>query len=308
MKPDRVLAVPASFPTPLAAGFLIGYGTSYFALKRRGALQTGEWLLVSGAAGGVGLAAMDIAKRMGARVIAAEISAEKLAMARAYGADECIDCSTENLHEAVKRTTQGRGYDVYLDLVGGNLFPAALLIVGFAGGEIPQIPANYLLLKNLSAIGVGFGSANANDVQGLCRSVVADLAAMHARQPFSVEVGGEYRLENVADGLKRLSSRNAIGKLLIRPYGSSSMPKAVAAAIAEATVPETTIQFRQAITEALAEEEELERDPTVFVAGEDVGIHGGVFGLTSRLYERLALLDKIHHGQQKLPLLGQEAA
>jgi NADPH2:quinone reductase len=218
--------VPASFPTPLAAGFLIGYGTSYFALKRRGALQTGEWLLVSGAAGKVGLAAIDIAKRMGARVIAAEISAEKLAMARAHGADECIDCSTENLHEAVKRITRGRGYDVYLDLVGGNLFRAALhtaapyarlLIVGFVGGEIPQIPANYLLLKNLSAIGVGFGGAIANDVQGLCRSVVADLVAMHARQPFSAEVGGEYRLENEADGLKRLSSRNAIGKLLMRP-------------------------------------------------------------------------------------------
>ena len=113
-----------------------------------------------------------------------------------------------------------------MDLVGGNLLPAALraaapyarlLIVGFAGGEIPQIPANYLLLKNLTAIGIGFGGAIANDVQGLGRSVVADLAAMHARQPFSVEVGGEYRLENVADALKRLSSRNAIGKLLMRP-------------------------------------------------------------------------------------------
>jgi NADPH2:quinone reductase len=225
MKPDRAVPAPAGLPAALAAGFLIRHGTAYFALKHRGALKPNEWLLVSGAGGGVGLAAIEIAKRMGAKVIAAEISADKLAAARARGADATIDCSGEDLRDAVKRITGGSGYDVYLDLVGGNLFPLALraaapfgriLIVGFAGGEIPQVPGNYLLLKNLSAIGVGFGGA-IGDMQDLCRSIVADLAAMHARQPFSEGIAGEYRLEQVPEALQQLNSRKAVGKLLVRP-------------------------------------------------------------------------------------------
>lgn len=160
---DRCVPLPDAMPFTEAAGFLIAHGTSHLALHRRARLQAGETLLVLGAAGGVGLTAVEIGKLMGARVIACARGAEKLSVAKAAGADLLIDSETDDLHEAVKAAG---GADVVYDPVGGDQFRAALravrpegriLAIGFASGDIPQIPANHLLVKNISVIGLNWG-------------------------------------------------------------------------------------------------------------------------------------------------------
>lgn len=152
---------------PEAAGFAITYGTSMHALSQSAALQAGETLLVLGAAGGVGTTAVELGKAMGARVIAAASNAEKLAFARAAGADEGIDYSTTSLRDAVKELTDGKGVDVVYDPVGDDLATQALrslawhgryLVIGFASGEIPSFPANLALLKEASIVGVWWGT------------------------------------------------------------------------------------------------------------------------------------------------------
>lgn len=162
----NVLPIPASMDFTTAAAFGMTYGTSMHALRQRGQLQAGETLLVLGASGGVGLAAVEIGKAMGARVIAAASSAEKLAVAKAAGADELIDYSQANLREEIKRLTGGQGVDVIYDPVGGELFEQAvrglawngrLLVVGFASGSIPQLAANLVLLKGAAVLGVFWG-------------------------------------------------------------------------------------------------------------------------------------------------------
>lgn len=152
----NVLPIPAAMDFNTAAAFSMTYGTSMHALKQRGNLQPGETLLVLGASGGVGLAAVEIGKAMGARVIAAASSAEKLAVAKAAGADELINYSETSLKDEIKRLTDGNGADVIYDPVGGDLFDQAirsiawngrLLVVGFASGRIPELPVNLALLK-----------------------------------------------------------------------------------------------------------------------------------------------------------------
>jgi NADPH2:quinone reductase len=163
----RVWRIPDGMDYTAAAGFPIVYGTSYFALADRARLEAGETLVVHGAAGGVGLTAVEIGKRLGATVIAVAGGADKLALAKAHGADHALDHRIDDLRARIKELTQGRGADVVYDPVGGGAFEAALrstapdgriVVVGFASGEVPQIPANILLVTNLTVIGLYWGA------------------------------------------------------------------------------------------------------------------------------------------------------
>jgi NADPH2:quinone reductase len=163
-------AKPQGMSFAKASGISTTYGTSYYALKQRADLQPGETLLVLGAAGGVGLAAVELGKAMGARVIAAASSPEKLEVARQAGADDLIDYSDGELKEKVKALTEGRGADVIYDPVGGPLFDQCMrcinwngrvLVVGFVGGDIPKVPTNLVLLKNCQVVGVFYGAFSA---------------------------------------------------------------------------------------------------------------------------------------------------
>jgi NADPH2:quinone reductase len=162
-----VFAVPDEMDLVTAAGFPVAYGTAHGALVWRARLQPGEVLLVHGAAGGAGLAAVEVGKALGATVIATAGGPDKLAIAEAHGADRLIDYRHEDLRARVKDLTQGNGADVVFDPVGGNVFDASLrctawdgriVVIGFASGRVPQIPANLLMVKNLSAVGFYWGS------------------------------------------------------------------------------------------------------------------------------------------------------
>jgi NADPH2:quinone reductase len=162
-----VFPIPAAMDLMTAAGFVIAYGTAHGALRWRADLKAGEVLLVHGAAGGVGLAAVEMGKALGATVIAAAGDRDKLAVAKAHGADHLIDYRSENIRDRVKEICNGGGVDVVFDPVGGTAFEASLrcanwgarlIVVGFAGGQVPQVPANILLVKNIAAIGFYWGS------------------------------------------------------------------------------------------------------------------------------------------------------
>jgi len=222
---DRVMPIPDEMPFDLAASFIMTYGTSYHALTDRAALRSGETLLVLGAAGGVGLAAVEIGKALGARVIAAASSSAKLAVCREHGADELINYDTENLRERIKALTDGRGVDVVYDPVGGAYSEPALrsvawrgrfLVVGFASGTIPSIPLNLALLKGLSINGVFWGdfvkrepAHNAADLAELLR-----LLKTGSLKPLISE---RYRFEQVADALNSVIGRKAVGKIVLIP-------------------------------------------------------------------------------------------
>ncbi|MGH2480102.1 MAG: NADPH:quinone oxidoreductase family protein, partial [Ktedonobacteraceae bacterium] len=163
----KLIPIPERMDFATASAFVMVYGTSHYALKDRARIKPGETLLVLGAAGGVGLAAVELCKVMGAHVIAAASSEEKLAICREHGADECINYTTEDLKERIKTLTAGKGVDVVYDPVGGNYSEAALrglawegrhLVIGFAAGDIPRIPLNLSLLKGASIVGVFWGS------------------------------------------------------------------------------------------------------------------------------------------------------
>ncbi len=218
-----VWPVPEGVDLEVAAGIAITYGTSYHALKDRAALQPGETLLVLGAGGGVGLTAVELGKRMGARVIAAASSSEKLALAQAQGADELIDYAREDLRERVKALTQGRGVDIVYDPVGGPMNLTAvkslawggrLLVIGFAGGEIPSIPANLLLLKSASAVGVLWGnSVRADPVrQGENMRQVLQWLSLGELKPV---IDTRFALPDAVAALRRLEERQAEGKVLL---------------------------------------------------------------------------------------------
>ncbi|HET6221477.1 MAG TPA: NADPH:quinone oxidoreductase family protein, partial [Dongiaceae bacterium] len=171
-----VFLMPDGMDFAAAAGFAIAYGTSHGALRWRADLKAGEMLLVHGAAGGVGLTAVEIGKAMGATVIATAGDRDKLAVAAAHGADHLIDYRTESIRDRVKEICNGGGVDVVYDPVGGSAFEASLrsvnwgarlVIVGFAGGQVPQIPANILLVKNIAALGLYWGSYRRHRPQAL---------------------------------------------------------------------------------------------------------------------------------------------
>lgn len=222
VKAKDVLPIPTGFSMSEAAGLIIAYGTALYALKYRGKMQPGETVFISGAAGGVGIATIEIAKRLGAVVIAGAGSPEKLEICAAHGADHLLNYNTEDIREKVRALTGGKGYDLFFDCVGDDVFDSALrgsarsarlLIVGFAGGRAPSIPANYLLAKNLSVIPVASGGDFA-DSPKLAREVIDDLGAMHAREPFHPEIT-EFDLADAPKALQRLANREGHGKLVV---------------------------------------------------------------------------------------------
>ena len=207
-----------------AAAFGMTYGTSMHALKDRGNLQPGETLLVLGASGGVGLAAVEIGKAMGAKVIAAASSAEKLAVAKAAGADELINYTEASLKDEVKRLTGGQGVDVIYDPVGGDLFDQAirsiawngrLLVVGFASGRIPELPVNLTLLKGAAVVGVFWGSFAQRQPQDNLANF-QQLFAWHAEGKLKPLVSQVFPLDQAAAAINALGQRKAVGKVVVQ--------------------------------------------------------------------------------------------
>jgi len=209
----------------LAGSFVLTYGTSLHALKDRARAQEGEVLLVLGAGGGVGLAAVEIGKLLGMRVIAAASTAEKLAAARGRGADETIDYANEDLRERIKALTDGRGVDVVYDPVGGDFTELALrsvgwggryLVVGFAAGEIPKVAANLLLLKGSALVGVFWGEFVRRE-PALNAENMALLFSWLRERRIQPLISKRYPLSQAPQALEALLARQAIGKLVILP-------------------------------------------------------------------------------------------
>ena len=220
-----VALIPQGVGDEVAAAFTVTYATSHHALFDRGALKSGETLLVLGAGGGVGLAAVELAKAAGARVIAAASSADKLAAASEQGADDLINYATSDLRDAVKKLTSGSGADVVYDPVGGPGTEAAarslawrgrLLIIGFAQGEIPQIPANLLLLKGASAVGVFWGDFARREPKANF-AMLKELFEWLKQGRLRPHVSQTYTLADTPRALEALLTRNVIGKVVIRP-------------------------------------------------------------------------------------------
>jgi NADPH2:quinone reductase len=214
---------PEAMSFAQASGISTTYGTSYYALKQRAKLAAGETLLVLGAAGGVGLAAVELGKAMGARVIAAASSAEKLRVAQQAGADELIDYSDGELKEKVKALTNGKGADVIYDPVGGPMFDQCMrcvnwegrvLIVGFVGGDIPKVPTNLILLKSCQVVGVFYGAFSGR-FPAENQKNFAELIDMFTKGDLKATVGGEYALVDYVEALNCLSQRRAIGKIVV---------------------------------------------------------------------------------------------
>jgi NADPH:quinone reductase len=222
---NRVLPLPAGMDFELGAAFVLTYGTSLHALQQCARLQAGETLLVLGAAGGVGLAAIEIAKAMGARVIAAASSAEKLALCKKVGADELINYDEEELRRRVDALTDGRGADVVYDPVGGSYSETALratawrgrfLVVGFAAGEIPKIPLNLALLKERAIIGVFWGDAMRRDpAQHLAN--MKRLSEWFAAGKVRPVISERVPLAGAADAIARMANRQVMGKVVVLP-------------------------------------------------------------------------------------------
>ena len=222
---EALMPMPPGMDFDTAAAITLTYGTSHHAVVDRAALQPGETMLVLGAAGGVGLAAIEIGKALGARVIAAASSEEKLAICRAHGADATIDYEKEDLREALKAATGGRGPDVIYDPVGGPYSEPALrsiawrgrhLVVGFAAGEIPKLPWNLMLLKGASVVGVFWGDFVRREPQANLRAMRQMLGWM-AEGKLKPLVSGRYRLEETAQALNDMAARKVTGKVVIMP-------------------------------------------------------------------------------------------
>ncbi len=221
---ERCTPIPQAMSFAEAAAFQVAYGTSHLALTRRARLTEGETLLVLGAAGGVGLTAVEIGKLMGARVIAAARGAEKLAVARAAGADELIDTGAEDLRARVRALG---GADVVYDPVGGELFHAAmracrpearLVVIGFASGEVPRIPANHLLVKNLDVIGFYWGGYMAFRPEAV-RQSLSTLFEWYAQGRLAPHISHRLPLARAGEGLELLRSRSSTGKVVIEIPG-----------------------------------------------------------------------------------------
>jgi NADPH:quinone reductase len=220
----RCLTLPDTMDFATAAAFQIACGTSHLALTRRARLMPGETLLVLGAAGGVGLTAVEIGKRLGARVIASARGADRLAVAAAAGADHLIDSDAPGLRDALRGLG---GVDVVYDAVGGGAFMEALratrpegrlLTIGFAGGEVPQVPANLLLVKNLTVIGLYWGGYLSFAPDALTGSL-AELLDWHARGWLHPHISHRLPLHQVSEGLALLRDRRATGKVVITMDG-----------------------------------------------------------------------------------------
>lgn len=224
-KADALVPVPDGVGFETACGVTVTYGTAIHALKDRAGLKAGETVAILGAAGGAGLAAVEISKRMGARVIACASSPEKLAVAREHGADEGIDYAREDLKERLRALTGGDGPDVVYDCVGGDYSETAFraiawqgrfLVIGFASGEIPKLPLNLPLLKNADIVGVFWGNwAERNP--DLNRANIRQVLDWCARGELTPHIHGSYPLAQIGEALKVIDERRARGKVVVTP-------------------------------------------------------------------------------------------
>lgn len=224
--------VPAFMTMPMpenmsykdGAVFPVVYGTSHIALWDRANLQAGETLLVLGASGGVGLTAVELGKLMGATVIAAASTPEKLALTQAYGADHVINYSEENIRDQMKKITSGKMANVVYDPVGGDAFDTAIrcvswagryLVIGFASGRIPEVAVNRMLLKNSALMGVFWGAYAQNDPAVMQQSFQT-LLGWYAEGKLKPHIDKTFALENAADALTTIAKRQAKGKLVVQ--------------------------------------------------------------------------------------------
>ncbi len=217
-------AIPDSVEFAQATGLNYAYGTTLYGLKYRGQLAEGETLLITGAGGHVGLSAVELGKLMGARVIAAASSEEKLDLCRQRGADETINYSNENLKERAKELTDGKGCDVVYDCVGGDLAEQALraigwsgrfLVVGFPAG-IPSIPLNLTLLKSCQIVGVFYGAMTVREPD-LAASIGNELIELTASGKLAPHISDRYGLEQAGEALRSMMDRTSLGKVVIEP-------------------------------------------------------------------------------------------
>ena len=223
-KASSVRRLPDGVGFAESTGLLYAHGTTYYGLKERGHLQEGETLLVLGAGGHVGLSAVEIGKLMGARVIAAASTEEKLDLCRERGADETINYAEENLKDRAKELTGGAGVDVVYDVVGGEYAEQALraigwegrfLVIGFTAG-IPSIPLNLTLLKSCQIVGVFYGAMTARDPAS-ANQIAEDLPQWVADGQLRPHISASYGLDGAAVALRSLMDRTSIGKIVIEP-------------------------------------------------------------------------------------------
>lgn len=222
-KVDAVVPIPDGVSDAVASGISVTYGTAIHGLKGRGRLKAGETVAVLGAAGGAGIAAVEIAKLMGGRVIAVASSAEKLAVCREHGADEAVNYASADLKDGLRALTGGRGVEVVYDCVGGDSSEAALramawqgrfLVVGFASGDIPKIPLNLLLLKGCDAIGVFWGEAVKRD-PAANRANMRQVLDWIAQGKLAPHIHGTYPLADIREALGVIDRREAVGKVVL---------------------------------------------------------------------------------------------
>jgi NADPH2:quinone reductase len=222
---SSLVRLPDGLGFEQAAGLIVTYSTALHALADRARLKKGETLAVLGASGGVGLAAVEIGKILGARVIACASSPEKLAFARKHGADETIDYSWEDLKERLRELTDGRGADIVFDPVGGDFAEAAVrgtawegryLVIGFAAGEIPKLALNHVLLRGCSVVGVAWGALVRRDpARG--RALTEQLIKWAGEGRISAHVDKVYPLAQAAEALNAIARREVKGKIVLRP-------------------------------------------------------------------------------------------
>jgi NADPH2:quinone reductase len=221
----RLIPIPDGMDFPTASAFVMTYGTSHHALKDRAQIQPGETLLVLGAAGGVGLAAVELGKIMGAKVIAAASTDDKLAVCKQHGADELINYATQDLRERIKEITGGKGVDVIYDAVGGAYTEPALrsmawkgrlLVVGFAAGDIPKIPLNLTLLKGCSIVGVFWGDFTKREPKNNAASL-RELGIWFMQGKLKPHISATYPLARAADALNDMMNRKVMGKVVLVP-------------------------------------------------------------------------------------------
>lgn len=221
----HIMPLPASMDYDEGAALILTYCTSLHGLRDCGRLQAGETLLVLGAAGGVGVSAIEIGKAMGARVIAAASNDDKLSLCKQLGADETINYTTENLRERINQLTAMRGVDVVYDPVGGPYTEQALratawggrlLVIGFASGEIPKIPINLALLKERSIVGVYWGDSVKHNPQGHLRNV-AQLLEWYAAGKIKPLISERVTLSETTAAMRRLAGRQVVGKVVVLP-------------------------------------------------------------------------------------------
>src|ERR1700685_1427789 len=222
---QQLAKLPDALDFERAAGLNVIYATTLYALRDRAQLKPGETLAVLGASGGTGLAAIELGKMMGARVIACASSDEKLEFARAHGADETVNYAAEDLRGALKKLGGEHGIDVVYDPVGGPYAEPAVrslawlgryLVVGFAAGQIPKIPLNLALLKSCDIRGVSWGAWTKREPQ-MQRALMADIARWCAEGKLSAHVHAVYRLADIAAALAAIADRKVMGKIVLRP-------------------------------------------------------------------------------------------